>query len=101
MSYFSVGGGLGFALAPTLTTAATVAWGTRGLLVLLIPTGIIAALLVRSRSLKHPAAHRDGHGGPTLTGQDDWRAFGILSGATIFRSIVFYGLNTFLSCFTL
>ncbi len=35
MSYFSVGGGLGFALAPTLTTAATVAWGTRGLLVLL------------------------------------------------------------------
>ncbi len=54
MSYFSVGGGLGFALAPTLTTAATVAWGTRGLLVLLIPTGIIAALLVRSRSLTAP-----------------------------------------------
>ncbi|MGO9468224.1 MAG: MFS transporter [Isosphaeraceae bacterium] len=99
MSYFSVGGGLGFALAPTLTTAATVAWGTRGLLVLLIPTGIIAALLVRSRSVKHPAVPRDGHGGPTLTGGDDWRAFGILSGATIFRSIVFYGLNTFLALY--
>jgi len=99
MSYFSVGGGLGFALAPTLTTAATVMWGSRGLLVLLIPTGIIAALLVRSRSLKPPGSHRDPHGGPTLFGRDDWRAFGILSGATIFRSIVFYGLNTFLALY--
>ena len=38
-------------------------------------------------------------GGPTLGGQDDWRAFGILSGATICRSIVFYGLNTFLALY--
>ncbi len=99
MSYFSVGGGLGFALAPILTTAATVACGTRGLLVLLIPTAIIAAMLVRSRSLSPPPSYRDRHGGPTLTGVDDWRAFGILSGATIFRSIVFFGLNTFLSLY--
>jgi FSR family fosmidomycin resistance protein-like MFS transporter len=99
MSYFSVGGGLGFALAPTLTTAATVSLGTGGLLALLIPTGIIAALLVQSRSLKPPGAHRTSLGGPSLTGRDDWRAFGILSGATIFRSIVFYGLNTFLALY--
>ncbi len=99
MSYFSVGGGLGFALAPTLTTAATVAWGTRGLLALLIPTGMIAALLVRAVSLNSSASHRDSPGGPTATGRDDWRAFGILSGATIFRSIVFYGLNTFLALY--
>lgn len=99
MSYFSVGGGLGFALAPILTTAATVMWGSRGLLILLIPTGVIAALLVRSRSLKPPGCQTDRHGGPTLTGQDDWRAFGILSGATIFRSIVFFGLNTFLALY--
>jgi FSR family fosmidomycin resistance protein-like MFS transporter len=99
MSYFSVGGGLGFALAPTLTTAATVAWGTRGLLALLIPTAIIAALLVRSRSLKPPAAGCGSLGGPTLSGSDDWRAFSILSGTTVFRSIVFYGLNTFLALY--
>jgi len=99
MSYFSVGGGLGFALAPTLTTATTVTWGTRGLLALLIPTGVIAALLVRSRSLKPTSSHRSTIGGPTLSGRDDWRAFGILSGATIFRSIVFYGLNTFLALY--
>ena len=37
--------------------------------------------------------------GPTLGGRDDWRAFGILSGATISRSIVFYGLNTFLALY--
>jgi len=98
MSYFSVGGGLGFALAPTLTTAATVTLGTQGLLVLLIPTAIVAVLLVRSPSLKPPSSHRESHG-PTLTGRDDWRAFGILSGTTIFRSIVFYGLNTFLALY--
>jgi FSR family fosmidomycin resistance protein-like MFS transporter len=99
MSYFSVGGGLGFALAPSLTAAAMVTCGTRGLLLLLIPTGVIAALLVRSRSLTPAPSHHSPHGGPTLRRQDDWRAFGILSGATVFRSIVFYGLNTFLALY--
>ena len=32
MSLFSVGGGLGFALAPALTTAVFLSWGTSGLL---------------------------------------------------------------------
>jgi FSR family fosmidomycin resistance protein-like MFS transporter len=38
-------------------------------------------------------------GGPNLSGDDDWRGFGILSGATVCRSIVFYGLNTFLALY--
>jgi FSR family fosmidomycin resistance protein-like MFS transporter len=38
-------------------------------------------------------------GEQAVTGRDDWRAFGILSGATICRSIVFYGLNTFLALY--
>jgi FSR family fosmidomycin resistance protein-like MFS transporter len=99
MSYFSVGGGLGFALAPILTAAATVAFGMRGILMLLVPTAVIAALLVRSRSLKPAPAQRNAQVGPTLTGDDDWKGFGVLSGATIFRSIVFYGLNTFLALY--
>jgi FSR family fosmidomycin resistance protein-like MFS transporter len=99
MSYFSVGGGLGFATAPVLTTIATVVWGVRGLLVLLVPTALIAVLLLRSTRLRPLPSHRQSQAGPTLSGADNWRAFGILSGATIFRSIVFYGLNTFLALY--
>jgi FSR family fosmidomycin resistance protein-like MFS transporter len=99
MSLFSVGGGLGFAAAPAITTALAVAWGASGLLALLPPTAIIAALLVRSiGSAAAPNTRAQGNG-PTFFGMDDWRAFGILSGATICRSIAFYGLNTFLALY--
>jgi FSR family fosmidomycin resistance protein-like MFS transporter len=99
MSLFSVGGGLGFALAPSVATAIVIAWGGRGLLSLLAPTIVVAALLARSRAdAAHPAGARKS-GKPTFTGRDDWMAFGILSGATISRSIVFYGLNTFLALY--
>ena len=94
-----MGGGLGFAMAPALTTVAYVSWGTSGLLGLLVPAGIVATLLAYSFS--HSAAPTQLHGsaGPTWADSDDWRAFGILSGATICRSIVFYGLNTFLALY--
>jgi MFS transporter, FSR family, fosmidomycin resistance protein len=99
MSLFSVGGGLGFALAPALTTAAIVSWGISGLLALLAPAAIIAALLARTID-QAPASFQFQKTGAFYTeGQDDWRAFGILSGATICRSIVFYGLNTFLALY--
>ena len=97
MSIFSIGGGIGFAVAPAVTLALVVPLGTAGLLVLLIPTAIIAALLAGSFGSATAAHHGARSGGPTLEGRDDWRAFWILSGATIARSIVFYGINTFLA----
>jgi FSR family fosmidomycin resistance protein-like MFS transporter len=60
---------------------------------------IIAALVARSigaapvRPQPAQAASFSG------AGRDNWRAFGILSGATVCRSIVFYGLNTFLALY--
>ena len=99
MSLFSVGGGLGFALAPAVTRTVVDTWGIPGLLYLLAPTGIIAALLARTigRRPRNPKLTTEvvRH----LKGRDDWRAFGVLSGATICRSIVFYGLNTFLGLY--
>jgi FSR family fosmidomycin resistance protein-like MFS transporter len=97
MSWFSVGGGLGFALAPALTTLVAVSWGMTGLLALLAPTVIIAGLVAALIS-SMPARRHSEHGGAT-TCDDDWPAFGILSGATVCRSIVFYGLNTFLALY--
>jgi FSR family fosmidomycin resistance protein-like MFS transporter len=99
MSLFSVGGGLGFALAPALTTAVVVSWGTVGLLALLVPTAIVAGLIACLIG-PSPALHHPGHGGGlAYSERDDWQAFGILSGATVCRSIVFYGLNTFLALY--
>ena len=99
MSFFSIGGGLGFALAPAITKALVQSSGTAGLLALLIPTGIIATLLA-GRLGPAVAPARAGRGGqPAHEGPDDWRAFAILSGAVIARSIVFYGLNTFLALY--
>ena len=99
MSYFSIGGGLGFALAPAITKALVQSLGTAGLLALLIPTGIITTLLAGRLGPAVAAAHAHRTGQPAHEGRDDWRAFGILSGAVIARSIVFYGLNTFLALY--
>jgi FSR family fosmidomycin resistance protein-like MFS transporter len=99
MSLFSVGGGLGFALAPAVTTVVAVTWGTPGLLALLVPTCLIAGLIARSIGSSPALSGHASGAGPTAAGHDDWRAFGILSGATICRSIVFYGLNTFLAVY--
>jgi FSR family fosmidomycin resistance protein-like MFS transporter len=99
MSFFSIGGGIGFALAPAVTLALVQPRGTSGLLMLLYPTAIIVALFLSrlgaaSASPQHKAAGTLSH-----PGRDDWRGFGILSGATVLRSVVFYGLNTFLALY--
>ena len=99
MSWFTVGGVVGFALAPMLTTALVVGWGIKGVLVLLLPTGLVSGLLTRPRtaSARSPVTPRSGHHADTV--RDHWKGFAILSGATICRSIVFFGLNTFLALY--
>jgi FSR family fosmidomycin resistance protein-like MFS transporter len=99
MSFFSIGGGLGFALAPAITLALVTSLGTGGLLSLLIPTAMIAALVAGRLGPAAPPAHAAEAGGPAHEGRDDWRGFWTLSGATVSRSIVFYGINTFLALY--
>jgi len=98
MSLFSLGGGIGFALAPILTKMVEDAFGTVGILGLLAPTTLIAYLAWQAAHASHsqPAAQ---HPSKTVHTRDNWRGFIILSGATISRSIVFYALNTFLSLY--
>jgi FSR family fosmidomycin resistance protein-like MFS transporter len=99
MGFFSLGGGLGFALAPTVTTALAVSWGTAGLIALMLPTCIVSILLSQHAGRdQHDPSSRKGDK-VEVAGRDDWRAFGILSGATVCRSVVFYGLNTFLALY--
>ncbi len=111
MSFFSIGGGTGFALAPAITLTLMQVRGLPGLLMLVYPTAIIAGLfvgrlglagvagLILGRRETSPAPRPHHTARPAAEGHDDWRAFGILSGATVLRSIVFYGLNTFLALY--
>src|SRR5262245_61543676 len=99
MSFFSIGGGLGFALAPLITVSLVEPLGTVGLLTLLIPTGIIGPLLSGLIGGAPASPHASAKGKSAFEGRDDWKAFWLLSGATVSRSIVFYGINTFLALY--
>ena len=99
ISIFSVGGNAGFALGPVITTAALLAFGLKGTLVLL-PSAIIMSIILFTQAeklhayeVKRPAA-TSGAAQPKL--KDDWSSFARLTCAIICRSIAFQSLNTFL-----
>jgi FSR family fosmidomycin resistance protein-like MFS transporter len=100
MSVFAFGGGLGFALAPLVTTALVVSVGRIGTLLLLLPTGLLAMLLGSQFSVLAGAppstATKEWQSGQR---QDSWGGFLVLSLVTICRSIVFAGFNTFLALY--
>lgn len=96
MSWFSLGGSLGFATAPLLV-GAVVATGGLGASPLLVVPALVGAVLcaMALRSVKAAAAQED----PAPPGRDDRRSFLVLSGAVVCRSIVFVGLSAFVSLY--
>lgn len=102
MSFFAIGGQLGYALGPMLAAAALLLWGLKGSLSLFLCPAIVAALLMRSlpRDAAGPRqkkASQSAHAGSA--GRDAWGAFTLLSLALLSRSVIFYGLNTFIPLF--
>jgi FSR family fosmidomycin resistance protein-like MFS transporter len=99
MSVFAVGGNLGFALAPVVTTALLLGIGRGGILTILLPTGVIAVLLALQFStpkIAVPSAVKEAqHSERTVS----WPGFLTLCAITICRSILFVGLNTFLALY--
>jgi FSR family fosmidomycin resistance protein-like MFS transporter len=103
MSVFSVGGNLGFALGPFLTTPVLLLAGLGGGWALALPgVAMAAALLLALGRLRRSAPPRRvenlGPQGPAAEPRhpDRWGPFSRLTGALLCRSIVFYGLNTFI-----
>ena len=97
MSYFSVGGQLGFAVGPIFATALLVPLGLKGTLCFGVPALIMAAVMAQAlpglsvvdrKELRAPDTMKSGH--------DAWVPFSFLAAAMLCRSVVFYGLNTFL-----
>lgn len=103
ISIFSVGGNLGFALGPAITTPAMLYWGLHGSFVLAIPA-IIMFFILLSRVREFEPQLNNTISSSTVTGdvkKDEWGKFSWLTIAIVARSIIFYSLNTFLPLYWL
>jgi len=97
MSLFSVGGNAGFAFGPILATSAVMTWGLDGTLIFTIPALIVAPFLYfqfRGFSVPGPKMTEDKEQ-PALL-EDQWFPFIRLTGVVVARSVLFFGLNTFI-----
>ncbi|WP_328500844.1 MFS transporter [Streptomyces sp. NBC_00457] len=96
MGWFSLGGNVGFAVAPLLVTVVIATGGLRFSPLLILPAlaGSVLTLPVL-RALENAPRAEDGRG--AARGRDDWFSFVRLSLAVVCRSIAFVGLSTFIA----
>lgn len=94
MSVFGIGGTLGFASGPIFITTAILWFGLNGSLSILIPVGLVAALVLVYLPSATPTTKKSILHGAT-DNSDNWRAFFFLTICVTARSILFYGLLTF------
>lgn len=99
MSIFGVGGTLGFSIGPFVITAAVLGFGMKGVMVTMIPAAIVATLfLSQSVGLNNcgkTAAHMHRIDAASKE-KDNWLAFVLLSLTIIGKSVIYYGLFTFI-----
>ena len=99
MSLFGVGGTIGFAIGPLIVTTALLRWGLKGTLVLIVPVTIMALVMVSQFSTfesLEASRNRERSISDNEVSKDNWAAFSRLTITIIGRSIIFYGLNTFI-----
>lgn len=98
MSIFSIGGNVGFALGPLLTSTFLILLGLGGAALFLIPILLVSLLLVAF--FRHLArfvnASKQQSQKEQVQGTDAWSPFARLTAMIMCRSVIFYGLNTFL-----
>jgi len=97
MSWFSLGGTLGFASAPVLVTPLLAVWGLGASPWLALPA-VLGALvtLPAVRALSGGGAAARAAAVP-VSGRDDWPSFARLTLVIVFRSVVYVGLSTFVA----
>ncbi|NLW77849.1 MAG: MFS transporter [Ruminococcaceae bacterium] len=98
MSIFAVGGNIGFSIGPILASVALTAWGLRGTVIFLVPAVIMALVIfARIKTLREFSAHNAKKNQTAGQAQkDNWPAFALVSTGITFRSIMGYGLTTFI-----
>ncbi|WP_207345579.1 MFS transporter [Arthrobacter sp. E3] len=99
MSIFALGGNVGFALGSLLATPVLLAFGLRGTALLVLPAVVMVVILIKKMGpvLDGPA------GAPRFSsmpqGKDNWPEFLKLTSVVLVRSIVFFGLSSFLALY--
>ncbi len=102
MSWFAVGGNVGLALGPVVVAPVLLAFGVAGTPWLAIPALAVAVSLLavgrwtRARAAVTRSAAADGP-----DGDDDWRAFGWLTVLVILRSVLYFGVSSFLALYAI
>jgi MFS transporter, FSR family, fosmidomycin resistance protein len=99
MSLFTVGGMAGFAAGPLLITPTLIAFGTRGAVLLALPVLIMSAAVTYQLprlALERVPRKQGTARSAAVEGREQWSAFVRLTIVVILRSIVFFGLNTFI-----
>jgi len=97
MSLFTVGGMIGFAIGPMFITPTLLAFGMHGALILALPVLIMAAaiMLQMARVTTVHASQRRSGAHVIAQATERWADFIRLTIVLVFRSVVFFGLNTF------
>jgi FSR family fosmidomycin resistance protein-like MFS transporter len=100
MSFFAVGGNVGFALGPIVATPLLIAFGPAGTLFALFPAAIWAVVLFielpRLRTFA-PTKRPKKIG----VGEDRWGRFALLTSFIVVRSIAFTGIITFVPLYAI
>lgn len=99
MSIFALGGNAGYALGSLVATPVLLAFGLNGTALLVVPA--VVMVLVLSRRLT-PALERPTARGtkPVLpTGRDNWPSFITLTTIVVIRSILFFGITSFIALY--
>jgi len=99
MSVFALGGNAGFALGSLVATLLLLAGGLRSTWLLVLPAALMALVLLRRLNavLDGRVGQRRTHTMPS--GNDDWPAFVRLTAVVVVRSILFFGLSSFLALY--
>ncbi|MEV0596493.1 MFS transporter [Nonomuraea cavernae] len=98
MSWFALGGTLGFASAPIIVTP-LLSLGGLGASPLLVVPALAGALL--TLTVIRAVAGREAAGGVAspVSGRDDWASFARLTLVVVFRSVVYVGLSAFIALY--
>ena len=100
MSIFAVGGNLGFAVGPIVTSIALSVWGIRGTGILLVPALIMSIILLFFNSkLVALTPEKKAQNMYQEEEKDDWQSFSKVSSLVFCRSIILYALTTFIPLF--
>jgi FSR family fosmidomycin resistance protein-like MFS transporter len=100
MSLFSVGGNVGFALGPVIVTPLVIAFGLAGTVFVLLPTWLMAAVLIhelpRLRGFRTDVI--DGRVQPSGH-TAELKPFFVLAAVIVLRSFVYFGLVGFIQLY--